>query len=244
MCTITFIPTPSGCRFGMNRDEQRSRAKGIFPAPRLLGGLPVLGPSEPAGGMWTGANAATGAFALLNWNCTRQGTAKLENPLSRGLLVKAAAGCRQPADVEAQISQQPLFRIRSFRLLEIFAASKTLREWRWDGQELTRISCAWEPRLWASSSADEAAAQRARQAVFQRALTREGAGSLEWLRALHRTHLPEKGALSICMHRKEAATVSYTETEINGERIQTRYFDGPLCKSGQWWKGEIQLENR
>lgn len=218
----------------MNRDELRTRAKGTFPAPRIVGGLPVLGPRESSGGSWTCANAAAAAFALLNWHPAQKASAKTKEPqnaVSRGTIVESAAGCRQSVAVETMLSQQPLPRIRPFRLLGIFNVDKTLREWRWDGKELSRLDFAWEPRLWASSSLDEKTAQQTRQAVFQSALSAKDAGSLHWLRSLHRTHLPEKGPFSICMHRKEAATLSYTETEINGVRIRIRHLNGPPCAS-------------
>ena len=232
MCTVIFIPTSGGCRLSMNRDEQRTRVQGTFPAPRIVDGLLVLGPREPSGGSWTCANAAAAAFALLNWHPVASAKAKEpKNAVSRGTIVEVVAGCRRPAAVQTMLSNQPLPRIRSFRLLGIFRVGKTLREWRWDGKELSRLDFAWEPRLWASSSLDEKTAQQTRQAVFQNALSAKNAGSLRWLRSLHRTHLPEKGPFSICMHRKEAATLSYTETEINGGRIQIRHLNGPPCAS-------------
>lgn len=255
MCTVIFIPTCGGCRLGMNRDELRTRAKGSFPAPRIADGLSVLGPREPSGGSWMCANAAAAAFALLNWHPVASAkTKEPKNAVSRGTIVEAAAGCRQPSVVEAMLFRQPLPRIRPFRLLGIFSVGKALREWRWDGRELSRLDCAWEPRLWASSSLDEKTAQQTRQAVFQSALSAKDAGSLRWLRSLHRTHLPEKGPFSICMHRKEAATLSYTETEINGGCLRIRHQNGPPCEaknpgvcknetSPRSQEREIQLEN-
>lgn len=234
MCTVIFMPTCGGCRLGMNRDELRTRAKGAFPAPRIVGGLSVLGPREPSGGSWICANAAAAVFALLNWHPAQKTSAKTKEPknaVSRGTIVEVVAGCRQPAAVQTMLSNQPLSRIRPFRLLGIFSTGKTLREWRWNGRELSRLNFAWEPRLWASSSLDEATARQARQAIFQSALSAKDVGSLRWLRSLHRTHLPEKGSFSICMHRKEAATLSYTETEINGGRIRIRHLNGPPCAS-------------
>lgn len=257
MCTVIFIPTGDGCRLGTNRDELRTRAKGTFPAPRIVDGLPVLGPRESSSGSWTCANAAAAAFALLNWHPAQKASAKTKEPqnaVSRGTIVESAAGCRHSAAVETMFSKQPLPRIRPFRLLGIFNVDKTLREWLWDGKELSRRNFAWEPRLWASSSLDEKTAQQTRQAVFQSALSAKDFGSLHWLRSLHRTHLPEKGPFSICMHRKEASTLSYTETEINRSRIRVRHLNGPPCASknpgnrknktfSQPQEREIQLAN-
>ena len=37
--------------------------------------------------------------------------------------------------------------------------------------------------------------------------------SLAWMRRLHRSHVPAPGPFSICVHREDARTVSYTEIE-------------------------------
>ncbi|MCS1410311.1 MAG: hypothetical protein M2R45_03503 [Verrucomicrobia subdivision 3 bacterium] len=240
MCTVTFIPTPDGYRLGMNRDEQRTRAKGGFSDLRLKG-LSVLGPSEPTGGMWTCANATSSALALLNWYS--KPVAPIKNPVSRGALVAALAGCRQSGETaKSQLFKQPLNRILPFRLIVVFGAEQSLREWRWDTEKVTFVDHSWSSRQWASSGYDEPAVQRSRQEVFERALSLEGAGEIEWLRSLHGSHEPTKGALSICMHRKEAATVSYTETDVDRERVRVRYCNGPLCESGWWQEREMKLE--
>ena len=44
-----------------------------------------------------------------------------------------------------------------------------------------------------------------------------------------KSHLPEPGAFSICMHREDAGTVSYTEIVIEDRLGIMRYHPGPLC---------------
>ena len=44
------------------------------------------------------------------------------------------------------------------------------------------------------------------------------------------SHEPERGPFSICMHRREAATVSYTEIDVTRNRATMGYVPGPLCK--------------
>jgi hypothetical protein len=53
---------------------------------------------------------------------------------------------------------------------------------------------------------------------------------VEWLRRLHRSHRPEIGPYSICMHRDDAATVSYTEIVVSRGISRMRYESGPTCK--------------
>jgi len=66
-------------------------------------------------------------------------------------------------------------------------------------------------------------------------------GRLNWLRRLHRSHLPERGPFSICMHRSDAATVSYTEVAVSGQRATMRYKLGPYCSNGAMVTKTISL---
>jgi hypothetical protein len=50
------------------------------------------------------------------------------------------------------------------------------------------------------------------------------------LRALHASHLPQRGPFSICMHRPEATTVSYSEVVASAKRITLRYQPGAPCR--------------
>jgi hypothetical protein len=57
-----------------------------------------------------------------------------------------------------------------------------------------------------------------------------GAPEAEALRELHRSHLPEKGDLSVCMHRADAKTVSLTEVSFLSEERMLRYSLGSPCE--------------
>ena len=65
---------------------------------------------------------------------------------------------------------------------------------------------------------------RARQ-NFQRALRQYSVGRLDWLRRLHRSHAPQAGPFSACMHRTDAATVSY-RVAVSSRRATMRYRAG------------------
>jgi hypothetical protein len=51
-----------------------------------------------------------------------------------------------------------------------------------------------------------------------------------WLRALHRDHGNEPGAFSICVHRDDAATVSYSEILVSSDRVSFHYHPGRPCR--------------
>ena len=51
-----------------------------------------------------------------------------------------------------------------------------------------------------------------------------------WLRSLHSSHIPDAGAFSVCVHRPDAATVSYTEVECGPRELRMSYLAGNPCE--------------
>jgi hypothetical protein len=180
--------------------------------------------------MWVSVNEAGAAFALINWYAV---PARVRaRAVTRGHVVAALAGSGDPASSEAVLRQLPLKRINPFRLIAVFPHSRRVLEWRWDRKRLRCARRQWRPAQWASSGWNESAAQRARAAVFKAARRQATAGTIGWLRRLHRSHRPGRGPSSICMHRDGAATVSYAEIQVRGGRAVMRYHPGPPCATG------------
>ena len=238
MCTATFIPRGSGYRLTMNRDEQRTRPRGVFPGPCQAGPLSRLGPEEPTGGSWIQVNSAGDAFALLNWYSMENRRQYLERPITRGTVIPAVSNGDRSEAVEAGILKLPLGRLRPFCLLAVFSAGRTLRQWRWDGERLRSHAVAWRPGIWISSSVNEPVVRVNRERIFQDFLAEPGVGERKWIEALHASHLPDQGAQSICMHREDAATVSCTAIEVNRTVVRVRYRDGAPCSSARWRQAE------
>ena len=95
----------------------------------------------------------------------------------------------------------------------------------------------WHSQQWISSGFDEPTAQRVRSATFRRALQQKSVGTVNWLRRLHRSHLPACGPFSTCMHRADAATVSCTEVAVSSRAVRMSYHTAAPCKeSGQFIK--------
>ena len=227
MCTVTFIARESGYVIGMNRDEKLTRPAAIAPAQYRLNGRSVLAPSEPGGGLWIGANDAGGSFALINWYSV---SARVEcQPISRGEIVKSTLSLDSSESVTEALAMLPLSRVNPFRLIGVFPSKKVVCEWRWNLQQLDRIEHAWKTNIWISSGFDEAGAQQARGKIFSAAMGKESDRNRAWLRRLHQSHGPESGPYSVCMHRSDAATVSYTEIAILRGRVEMHYVAGPPC---------------
>jgi hypothetical protein len=228
MCTVSLIVRKSGYTLGMNRDEQLTRAPGLPPSKKTINGSIVLSPSEPGGGTWIALNDSGVTFALINWySVTRRAKGEI---VSRGQVVESASGAKTPGLADAALTQLQLKRINPFRLIGIFPVTGEIVEWRWDLKGLVHKKHRWNNRQWISSGFDEPAAQRVRSRTFREALKQKSAGSFGWLRRLHRSHSPQAGPFSTCMHRTDAATVSYTEVNITPTTTSMSYQAGPPCK--------------
>jgi hypothetical protein len=84
-----------------------------------------------------------------------------------------------------------------------------------------------------SSGFDEPRAQEVRGGAFGRAQRQKSAGGLVWLRRLHRSHSPQEGPFSICMHREDAVTVSYTEVSVFRNRARMGHIAGAPCSGSR-----------
>jgi hypothetical protein len=230
MCTVTFIARRNGYALGMNRDEKLTRPAALPPAKRLIDGRAVLFPSEPNGGTWIGVNDSGMTLALINWYFISERVDG--SPVSRGSIVRSALAARSPAAVSEAFAALPLDRINPFRLLGFFPADQTVVEWRWDLKGVAQLHHFWRTNIWASSGCDEPGAQQTRGKTFGEAMRQGSSGNLNWLRRLHRSHGLQRGPHSICMHRNDAATVSYTEISVSRRTATMRYQTGtPCCSS-------------
>jgi hypothetical protein len=145
------------------------------------------------------------------------------------VLIPELIGGDDLADTRARFARLDLDGVSKFRLVGAFLGESFILEWRWDGLRLQELEFAWRKQHWFSSSMSDALAQRERGRACEKA---EGYGSLEpasWVRNLHRSHDPVPGPFSICVHRKDAATVSYTEVRCDGEGISMSYRSGSPC---------------
>ena len=232
MCTVSFIARQRGYLLAMNRDESLTRVAGLPPKIFSRDGRKTICPSEPGGGTWIALNEAGVTFALINWYSI---TACVKtNPVSRGVVVNSVSAQVSATTAAEILAELPLKKINPFRLVGVFPATQEIVEWRWDLKKLSRQKHPWQSQQWISSGFDEPTAQRVRSATFRRALPQRSVGSLDWLRRLHRSHLPACGPFSICMHRADAATVSCTEVAVSSRTVRMNYHAAAPCKkSGQ-----------
>jgi hypothetical protein len=238
MCTVTFVARKRGYALGMNRDEKLTRAKGLPPKVRTVNGVKVLSPSEPDGGTWIALNETGVTLALINWYSVANRVAT--HVVSRGEVIETLCASTSLDPVDAGLRKLPLAQINPFRLIGVFPADRSVIEWRWDLNCLVIKNLAWETQQWISSGFDEPAAQRVRDQTFLRALCQTSPG-VNWLRRLHRSHNPQVGPFSTCMHRADAATVSYTEISVSSRASRMSYHAGAPCQNSGTRRKGIQV---
>jgi hypothetical protein len=227
MCTVTFIARKNGYALGMNRDEQRARAKALPPKRHQIQGRAALLPSEPGGGTWIGVNDAGVTFALINWYSVPARVSG--DAISRGHLARAGLGANEADSVDQILMRSPLSRTNPFRLIGVFHDTHQVVEWQWNLSTVRRVAHDWKTNVWISSGFDEAGAQETRRLVFERLIEPESAIDSRRLQTFHASHFPACGPYSVCMHRSDAATVSYTEVAVHGRAARMRYSPGPPC---------------
>jgi hypothetical protein len=229
MCTVSFVPKENGFHLAMNRDERRSRLTALPPAIVDLGQRRAVFPREPHGGTWIAANNNGACIALINWH--RIEREPRQEIVSRGIVVERLADKSSSKEIGRALTTLPLLKLRPFRLIAIIPGEHAVSEWRWDLEELKQLEHSWKRQHWFSSGFDEAKAERERCCVCRQ--DRQSNTSIAGLRKLHRSHAPERGPFSICMHRDDAATVSYTEVTVEDHKVTMRYKPGPPCSTSR-----------
>ena len=226
MCTVSWLPTQDGYELFFNRDELRTRQPAQPAALHTLNGVRYLAPTDgDKGGTWLGINEYGVTVGLLN---------RYADPIdrtreydSRGWLVRDALVCVSPLEVAQFLASQDLTRFPPFTLVTLARfAEPTICHW--SGQTLWLEPDAAAALPLSSSSFLPAEVTRARQQYF-RQLMPNGTPDAATLRVFHHSHEPARGAYSVCMHRDDAQTVSFSHIKVTAESVEFAYHDGPPC---------------
>jgi hypothetical protein len=210
----------------MNRDERIARGYGFPPHVRPIGSNNAVFPSEENGGTWIGSNQYGITLALLNWNIPslRQSARR-----SRGLIIPQLLTATSLAEINSASTTSEARDYAPFRLIAVIPSERTLLQSSWDGRNVTHKKCPWHMRHWFSSSASDIRAEEVRGNVCFRSSKDENAGSVLWLRQLHRSHENGPGAFSMCVHREQVESLSYTEVWCTREKVTMVHAIGSPC---------------
>ena len=228
MCTLTWVRREAGYELFFNRDERFTRGPALAPRIHERGVCRWVAPVDPdGGGTWIGVNQFGLSVALLNGY--RREDLEQRPWQSRGLLVDSVLDSLSTREVRVRLERRDLRAVRSFTLVAIEPAAPALIV-TWDGREL-----CWDRRLEGhppicSSSLDPSGATQARRAVFAELCARRGTVDAELLEEFHACHLPQRGALSPCMHRADAQTQSAVHVRVGGSEVELHYTPGAPCE--------------
>lgn len=233
MCTVAFVPKPgAGYLLGHNRDELRRRSRGGHPRRYDRQGRAFLAPRDPdGGGSWIGVNDAGVTLCMLNAADSDPSRLPPE-PTSRGRVLWEMLHLEGVETAARRLaSDDRLRRVRAFHMVVVEPgdAGASAVRLRWNGSRLETDRFEGGPRLFVSSSLAGLGVEEARGSSWHRLLARHPLPGREELVGWLASHEPERGPLSVCMHRPEAETVSRTLVTVGAGGVEMSYLDGSPC---------------
>ena len=226
MCTATWIYSKAGYRLFFNRDELRTRKPGGKPEKLNQGNVTYIAPVDAdAGGTWIGVNEFGFSACLLNYYSPVD---QIDGEfISRGHLLRSLLDCTDIGQAEERLLSIDTAQYRSFTVLLFDPKTPGPFLVRWPGSgELLVDPKVPEPQSSSSFKTSEVVASRVR--LFRK---KYAEGDESGRQHYHRSHEPERGPFSVCMHRQDAKTQSFSDIEVAPERVAFTYTDGSPCKN-------------
>lgn len=229
MCTLSWFPTEHGYEVFFNRDENRSRIKADPPKyDELTESIFPL--DSQGGGTWVAVNRHRLTLSLLN-NYQEENVQKASS--SRGLIIPGLIKERDEGAVCEKLETGNYNDYQPF-ILCIFSpglseAGGVIPVYLWDGH---RMQPRKSSQIVISSAVSLREVTKSRQEVLGELLQHSTANRKLYL-DYHKSHDPEKGKLSVCMHRQDARTQSLSHITV-GEQVNFSYHDGPPCQNNNW----------
>ncbi len=233
MCTLSWLYPQTGIEIFFNRDEAKNRPQAIPPAKYISpNGHQYLMPVDTQSkGSWIGVTEFGMCLCLLNYYQGKTPTGEL---ISRGLLVKALLEMPVESSVYEYLDEKDWQQYAPFTLAIFSPHEKEPIALCWDGHALKSISIH---SPYTSSGVDFPAVSQARQKTYKEnfsLLDNDSTTSKRAkLRSFHTSHMPEKSKYSVCMHRSDANTVSFSQIEITSNMIKFEYSDGAPCQTSK-----------
>jgi uncharacterized protein with NRDE domain len=225
MCTLSYYITEKGYTLFFNRDEQKKRDVASSPSRYTLEGVSVLAPRDgDKGGTWVSVNEYGVSICILNAYRHYSKTSEIRYR-SRGLLVLEVSTATSIDDFRQRILALDTQVYRPFQLVA-FSKHETPVLFMWDGRDLKEESAVF-PLL--SSSYNYEKAKDSRYNLYQKLRDKHGQINDAMLAEFHASHVPDKGPLSVCVHREHIQTVSLTQIKVGGAIASMGYIDGSPC---------------
>lgn len=228
MCTVTWLQEANGYQLLCNRDERHTRGPASAPLIQTRAGVAFVAPIDSSeGGTWLAANQFGLTLCLLNryQACPSE---PAQTYRSRGLLVLDLIAATTTEEVSRRLARIEQTPYQPFTLLGLQPGEASFLV-EWTGQQLGLISPAEARRPLTSSSFETEQVIESRQRQFGQLVAAAGELNAELLYHYHRSHAPVRGAYSTCMHRPDAATVSFSWVKVTEAQIEFRYQGQAPC---------------
>jgi len=171
------------------------------------------------------------SLGLLNYYHGKTNTSDpAKEYVSRGLLLISLVDSATQSETIQRLKRLDLSDYRPF-ILTIWEPGKTVVAYIWDhSRQTAQIE---ENVIFPLSSSSFNARQVIgdRRALFQKLASDHHNVDSDFLIYFHRSHLPEPGPYSVCMHRKDAQTVSFSRVIVTIEKIEFHYTPGSPCQN-------------
>ena len=231
MCTTSWFTHSDGYELFFNRDERLSRQRAQLPSQHQGEGVQYLAPIDTdAGGTWIATNHYGITVCLLNHYQFQQ-IKTYKNWTSRGNIVRDFAVLPSLKIAEKYFESLDLDDYRAFRMFMIQADGHNCL-FVWDGRTARIEQSVATPK--SSSSVDAQQVKALRKGLFAELQLAESTNRQAFI-DFHASHIPSHSKNSVCMHREDAKTVSFTHVVVNtkgaNKGIGMAYADGSPCES-------------
>ena len=148
---------------------------------------------------------------------------------SRGLLVHRLLKEKSKKDI---LNLVKVINFKEYAPCIIFVLSREATPFLiiWDGEVLD-LQDKDIPSMLTSSSYDTAQVKQARKTIFNKMKNKYDSWNYNSLYLFHSYH-DMCSYKSVCMHREDAETVSFSHISVNHEKISFNYKEGALCHKG------------
>jgi hypothetical protein len=146
---------------------------------------------------------------------------------SRGEIVRSFATTENLGGVEQKFMELELDDYRAFRMFVIDRTGNN-RLCVWDGHHARIEVDVATPK--SSSSVDAKYVKSLRKQLFDESDLNDSKDSVQFIK-YHSSHMPNKSTESVCMHRDDANTVSFSHVMVSAESVEFSYAGGAPCRA-------------
>lgn len=221
MCTVTFIPTSTGCIITSNRDEKIARNRALSPNKYLIGEKKIIFPKDPkAGGTWM-AHDDNKIVVLLN-GAQEKHIPKAAYKKSRGLIVLELISSENTFKYWNTID---LSEIEPFTII-VFENKKLLQlQWNEIEKKAEEID-EKQFHIWSSSTLYSKEIREKRKVWFTNFINKHNIPSREEILHFHQFTETNNKEFGLQINRNDILkTVSITQCEMSKNRIEMFYVD-------------------